>query len=322
MDKVTNIEGVKRLSLKVRNWGRWGPDDELGTVNFVTPDKIVKAAQLVKKGKVFALGIPIDEDGPQRKVLGSKRFNAIHTMFRDGSDTIAGVPMARPPKGWGGCDDMVVLCTHGGTHWDALCHVHFEGRKIWNGYSAELCGSFGALKNGIEKYKNRLVGCGVLLDVARWKKVNWLELGYGITGEDLDKCAAWEKVNIESGDFLLVRTGQMRQVKEQGKWGDYVGGDAPGLTVETAEWLYKKEIAAVASDTWSVEVRPNATHDIYQPWHKIVLPNMGLLIGEILDLEELAEDCDEDKVYEFMFVAHPLLITGGAGSPVNPYAIK
>lgn len=323
MRRITNLEGVKKLSQKLRNWGRWGPSDERGTVNFVTPQKIVRAAQLVKKGKVFALALPFDRSGPQRAIPGVRRFNPIHVMLRSGLD--AQVPLsperARAFPYIRAADDMVILATHGATHWDALSHVFFE-EKMWNGYDCSLVTSLGALKNGIEKYKGRLAGRGILLDIARYKRVKWLEPGYGITPTDLDKCTAWQKIKVESGDFLLVRTGQMAQVKERGNWGDYAGGDAPGLTIETAEWLHKKKVAAVASDTFGVEVRPNATLDCAQPWHLVVLPNMGLLMGEMFDLEELAEDCDQDKVYEFMLVAQIIPFTGAVGSPTNPYAIK
>ncbi len=319
MNTITNLYGVKQLALRLRNWGRWGSDDELGTLNFVTEEKIVSAARLVRKGRVFSLSIPFDNAGPQRPLLGERRFNPIHTMLMTGADVTADAPIPWPF--FRGADDLVILPTQGATHWDALSHVFYEG-KMWNGYDCSLVTSAGARKNGIENYKDKVVGRGVLLDMARCKKVNWLAPGYEITSEDLDECSTWEKVNVERGDFLLIRTGGMKQVKERGGWKDYAGGDAPGLAIETAEWLHRREVAAVATDTWGVEVRPNATKDCMQPWHLVVLPNMGLLMGEIFDLEGLAEDCDEDKVYEFMFIAPVIPFTGAVGSPTNPYAIK
>jgi kynurenine formamidase len=329
MGKITTVDGVRKLAKKVSNWGKWGPDDELGTVNYITPDTIVKAACLVKKGRVFQLGIELNRNGPQRHGhKGSTRFNPIHVMFRSGSDTVAGVPQALSYGAtWGGADDMIALSTHGASHWDALCHVHGEGGKMWNGYEAELCSSWGAEKNGIEKYGNKLVGRGVLLDVARHKGTKILEPGYEISIEDLDACAEWEKVCVEPGDFLLVRTGKMEayqeRVEQGGEWGDYSGGDEAGLAIETAAWLHEKKVAGIVMDNWGCEVRPNATGaSMYQPWHRVVLPYMGLLMGENLCFKALAEDCEGDKVYEFLFVAPPLLITGGAGTPINPYAIK
>jgi kynurenine formamidase len=329
MEKITTRDGVRKLGQKLSNWGKWGSDDERGTINYVTADSIIKAAGLVKKGKVFHLGIELNLNGPQRHgYKGATRFNPIHVMFRSGSDTVAGVAQAyRDGASWGGADDMIVLATQGGSHWDALCHVHGEGGKMWNGYDARLCSSWGAEKNGIEKYSNKLVGRGVLLDIARYKGVKMLEPGYEISCEELDECVRWENVSVESGDFLLVRTGKMEtfieRVENGGDWGDYSRGVEAGLSIETASWLHEKEVAAIVMDNWGCEVRPNATgSELYQPWHRVVLPYMGLLMGENLNFKTLAEDCDEDKVYEFLFIAPPLLITGGAGTPINPYAIK
>jgi kynurenine formamidase len=123
---------------------------------------------------------------------------------------------------------------------------------------------------------------------------------------------------------VLVRTGQLGKCLRSESWGDYAGGDAPGLAFETLNWIHSHEIAAVASDTWGVEVRPNETNEeeAYQPWHWVAIPNMGLSVGEIFYLEELAEACADDSRYEFFFVAPPLPITGASGSAVNPIAIK
>lgn len=321
MAKIKDVDGLRKLAKKLNNWGKWGPNDELGTLNYVTPQAVAKATALVKKGKVFHLGIELNMSGPQRHGV-SRRFNPIHVMFSSGADTIAGTNKT----GWGGADDMIVMATQGGTHWDALCHIHAEGGKMWNGYDARLCYGEGAEKNGIEKYRNKLIGRGVLLDVARYKNKPALEPGYEITSEELDAVAAWAKVKVEPGDFLLLRTGKMETTLERLKqgegWGDFAAGDEAGLGIETAEWLQEKQVAAIAADNWGVEVRPNKTPDMMQPWHRVVLPHMGLLMGENLNLKELSQDCFEDKQYEFLFVAPPLLITGGAGTPINPYAVK
>ena len=107
-----------------------------------------------------------------------------------------------------------------------------------------------------------------------------------------------------------------------GEWGGYAGGDAPGVKFENCYWCQDKQIAAICTDTWGVEVRPNETRDANQPWHWVVIPAMGLCMGEIFYLKDLAADCDEDGVYEFFFCGPPLIITGGTGSPINPQAIK
>lgn len=318
MSADKDFETLKELCERFRNWGRWGPDDQIGTLNYITPEKIVQAARLVRKGKVFSLSIPMDGNGPQTG--GIRRFNPMGFMLRDGRDTVAGSIMGYPP-GYGGADDVVMMPTHGSTHWDALAHSFWDG-KMYNGYDASLVSSLGAEKNGIEVYRDKIVTRGILLDVARLKGVDWLEIGYAITNEDLDAAARMAGLEVTTGDIVLVRTGHIAYCRAMGSWGTYAGGDAPGLSIWTAEWLQKNEVAGIATDTWGCEVRPNELKCINQPWHKVVLPNMGILMGEIFDLDELAADCAEDGVYEFQLVAPVLPLTGCVGSPVNPIAIK
>jgi kynurenine formamidase len=162
----------------------------------------------------------------------------------------------------------------------------------------------------------------VLLDVARHLETEWLEDGFSISAALLDDVAARQGVAVGQGDFLLVRTGQLERCLKEKNWRGYAGGDAPGLAFDTLEWLQDKKVAAVASDTFAVEVRPEATETLRRPWHWVAIPNMGLSVGEIFQLGELAADCALDMVYEFMLVAPPLPITGAVGSPVNPIAIK
>jgi kynurenine formamidase len=149
-----------------------------------------------------------------------------------------------------------------------------------------------------------------------------LDDGYGISNAELDEVAAAQKVEIRKGDFVIIRTGQMERCLSEGKWGGYAGGDAPGVKFENCYWCQEKEIAAICSDTWGVEVRPNETTEANQPWHWVVIPTMGLTMGEIFYVKELAEDCAADGVYEFFFTGPPLVITGGTGSMINPLAIK
>jgi kynurenine formamidase len=309
-------KAIRQAAKRCRNWGRWGRDDEAGTLNYITPEKIVAAARLVQKGRVFSLAIPFDQNGPQTGRGG--RFNPIHTMIGDGSDAVAGNQPFE--HGFGGADDIVTMPLQCATQWDSLAHIFDEGR-MWNGYPAADVSSQGAARNGIEKIAARVVSRGVLLDVAQHKGVACLEPGYAISEEDLEGCARSEGVGVGTGDVVLVRTGQTGHCRENG-WGRYAGGDAPGLSFHTADWLRRTEIAAIVTDTWGVEVRPNEFPDSFQPLHQVMIPNIGLLVGEIFDLEELAEDCAEDGRYEFLFVAPPLPITGAVGSPINPYAIK
>ena len=308
---------IRETGKRCRNWGRWGPDDERGTLNYITPDAIVEAARLVKRGAVFSLAIPFNAKGPQ--INQPRRFNPIHRMMITGPDCTTGaIPF---PGGVGFSDDMVIMPLQCATQWDALSHC-FEDGRMYNGYDANEVSSRGAKRNGIDKIASGVAARGVLLDMPRMKGVKWLEPGYAISADDLDAALAAQRGTVRSGDALLVRTGHITLCKDRGGWGTYAGGDAPGLSFHTADWIHQHHIAAVATDTWGMEARPNEIADSFQPLHQVAIPNMGLTIGEIFFLDDLAEDCARDGVYEFFFVAPPLPITGAVGSPINPLAIK
>ena len=317
MPKHFSMDDVKALADKYKNWGRWGDDDQLGTLNYITPQKIVDASGLVKQGKVLSLAIPFDDNGPQTGSFG--RFNPIHFMLQDGGDVSIGAQDHLPNIQY--TDDAVTMPLQCATQWDALAHILYRG-KMYNGYEAHHINSTGAKKNGMENAKDKVVSRGVLLDIPRYKGKQWLEPGEAVYPEDLDGAAAMGKVSVGTGDIVLVRTGQIGQVRADGSWGEYSGGSAPGLGVDCAQWICEHEVAGYATDTWGTEVIPNETPDIFQPLHMILIVHAGVLVGEIFDLEGLAEDCANDGVYEFLFVAPPLPITGAVGSPINPQAIK
>ena len=317
MPKHFSMDDVKALADKYKNWGRWGDDDQLGTLNYITPQKIVDASGLVKQGKVLSLAIPFDDNGPQTGSFG--RFNPIHFMLQDGGDVSIGAQDHLPNIQY--TDDAVTMPLQCATQWDALAHILYRG-KMYNGYEAHHVNSTGAKKNGMENAKDKIVSRGVLLDIPRYKGKQWLDPGEAVYPEDLDGAAALGKVTVETGDIVLVRTGQIGQVRADGSWGEYSGGSAPGLGVDCAQWICEHEVAGYATDTWGTEVIPNETPDIFQPLHMILIVHAGVLVGEIFDLEGLAEDCASDGVYEFLFVAPPLPITGAVGSPINPQAIK
>jgi len=319
--KLTRAD-LRGAAEKYKNWGKWGPADEIGTLNYTAPEDIVAAARLVKKGKVISLALNFDNNGPQgakSKYPSLGRINPLHTMLRTGTDAYSGV---LDHRGIRAADDMVVMPLQCGTQWDGLGHVFYENH-MWNGYDCREVTSAGAQKCGIEKTKNRMVGRGVFLDVPRALGKEILEDGYAISCADLDRTADAQGVKLKRGDFVVVRTGQMEAKLAAGSWDGYPGGDAPGFAFETLEWIQRTELAALASDTWGCEVRPNESElSINQPWHWITIPIMGMTMGEIFYVKELAEDCAADKVYEFLFVAPAIPITGAVGSPTNPLAIK
>ncbi|KAA0686440.1 cyclase family protein [Neorhizobium sp. P12A] len=313
-----DLTAIQTASRELSNWGRWGEDDQIGTLNNITPANIVDAARLVRKGKVFALGLSLKE--PIQSGLFGGRWNPIHTMLATGSDAVLG-NQDEPAPYLRYADDAINMPCQASTQWDALCHI-FMGDKMYNGFDASLVDVKGAKKNGIEHVRDKMVGRGVLLDVARYKQVDSLDDGYAISRDDLDGCAASQGVEIRKGDFVIVRTGHQERCLAKGDWTGYAGGSAPGFGFETCYWLKEKDVAAICSDTWGCEVRPNETNDANQPWHWVVIPAIGISMGEIFYLKELAQDCAEDKIYEFFFSAPPLHLPGGAGSPINPQAIK
>jgi kynurenine formamidase len=304
---------IASLGERVRNWGRWGANDEIGTLNFITPAKRAAAAQLVRKGLTFSLQIPMNNKGP---MTGAGRVNPVHTMTATGCDHTQLVPMAAGARY---TDDVRFLYLQSGTEWDGLAHVFYDG-LLYNGFDASNVDSNGAHKVGIDKTCSSYVSRGVLLDVARFHGVDCLDATHRIDGDELDEVAAAQDVTIESGDIVLVRTGVLAHYARTGGW-DVYHGSHPGLHYRAATWLHDHEIAAVASDNGAVEGYDKRALPAI-PFHQLALRDMGLPLGETFNLEALAQDCADDGVYECFLVAPALNITGAVGSPVNPLARK
>jgi kynurenine formamidase len=308
---------VDELCLRHRNWGRWGADDQRGTLNFITPDALRHAASMIKSGRVVSCALPFNSEGPQSGGFGG-RTNPVHSMLQDGGDIALGAQDHLAVLRY--TDDAVTMPLQCGTQWDALAHIFYRG-QMYNGHGLEHVTSTGAALNSIDRVADGVVGRGVLLDIPRHRGVAWLEAGDAIDDAELAACAESQNVQIRSGDIVLVRTGQLAEVRARGSWGQYDGGPAPGLSYKSAHWFASNEIAALATDTWGAEVLPNETPGVFQPLHLILLVNAGMTIGEIFDLERLAQACAEEGRHEFFFTAPPLPITGAVGSPVNPLAI-
>ena len=304
-----------------RNWGRWGEDDVLGTLNFIDAAKRVEAAALVQDGAVISLAQAFDTNGPQKG--WRRRTNPVHTMTDTGTDAERGNQGF--PHGIGGADDVIAMPLQCSTQWDGLGHI-FDHGNAWNGRRAgDVVTSDGDLVTGIEHAASVIVSRGVLIDVGRHLAPDTGELadGYAITVADIEATIAAQGASspVGRGDIVLVRTGQYARTRRDG-WGDYAGGPAPGLSLTTAAWLHRTEIAAIATDTWGFEVRPNEFDaPAFQPLHQVVIPNMGLTIGEMWNLDALADACAARGRWDFLLSAAPLPITGAVGSPINPVAI-
>ncbi len=307
---------VRQLGKKLSNWGKWGKDDQKGTLNYVTPQKVAQACGLVKTGKTTRLGLNYDSDGPQ---VGGRRFNTIHMMTVDGGDATMGA--STRVGGFQANDDVVMMPLQCATQWDALAHVGYDN-LLYNGVSMSAVTSAGAAKNSIDRICDGIIARGVLLDVARYKGKQMLEPGYAITVADLEGCCKAEKVTMDSGDVILLRTGAIRKFAIDKDRMGFAAMQQPGLSYKTLEWLHQKQVASVAADNRTVEVTPCETKDAFMPFHMVAIRDMGLLLGELFIFEALAEDCAKDGRYAFLFTGSPLPFTGGVGSPLNPLAVK
>jgi kynurenine formamidase len=258
-----------------------------------------------------------DMDGPQRG--WRRRTNPVHTMLDTGTDAVAGVQGF--PHGLGGADDVIAMPLQCSTQWDGLGHI-FDHGLAWNGRPADqVVTSLGDGVTGIETVADAIAGRGVLLDVGRVIGGGELPDGFAITSDHLEATIAAQGSPVRRGDIVIVRTGRLTRARREG-WGDYAGGDSPGLSFSTADWLHRTEIAAIATDTWGFEVRPNEFDNAFQPLHQVAIPHIGLFLGEMWDPDALAEACAADGVHDFFLTAAPLHITGAVGSPINPIAIR
>jgi kynurenine formamidase len=300
------------LGQQLSNWGRWGEDDEIGTLNFVTPAKRVQAAQLVKTGKNFDLGMPFDKDGPF--LPGGFRINPVHVMTFLPSDT------ASAPDGVMSADDMVIMGLQAATQWDSLAHVGYGGLFYNNVPARAVNNMAGATRNSFAKAVEHLISRGVLLDIARLKGVDRLEDSYEITSADLSAAEERQGVRVESGDIVLVRTGWYQWFLEGDK-AHFMGPEA-GLGLDSCRWLYQREVAALALDNWACEVWPSPIAGSNIPFHQVAIRDMGLTLGEMFNFEGLAADCEQDGVWDCLFCAPGLKVTGSVGSPITPMALK
>jgi kynurenine formamidase len=331
---MASMADFRRVADDVRNWGRWGDDDELGTLNLITADKVAQAAATVRKGKVISLGGDFGSSGPQGAF--GFRQNPVHVMTVDGGDANT---LCQYAPGWlrnsvakelSGFfvdnpfrfnDDMIVMPLQAATQWDALSHVYYED-KLYNGFPADSVTSFGAFHLGIEKVDVKgITSRGVLLDVVAHRGADvFCEPGNPITPAELDDIAKAQGISIQPGDIVVVHTGWWTRFLSTGD-----GAEAgSGLDWTCASWLHDHDVAAVAADNLMVEDPDpaNGVDGTFLPMHMLCLRDMGLMLGEYWDLGGLAADCAADGVYEFQLIAPPLKVVGAVGSPVSPIAIK
>src|SRR4051794_26555216 len=300
-------------------WGKWGEDDEVGALNYLGPEQVLAAVQLVSAGKVFTLQRLIGD--PKGDPVWPGRTPAERTQILDESSW-DGADAPQFPGGLHYADDKIDAFLQGSTQYDALGHVWYDG-KIWNGYDART--TVGGLeKASVEPIAQRgVVGRGILLDMARFRGKDSLDKGETFTHEDLQECARSQGVEIEKHDILIIRTNFLQQFFDQGE-AFYEGFNEPGLTYspELVQWFQDMEIPNLVTDTIANEVTTDPVSGVALPLHCALMRNLGVTLTEIADLEKLAASCAEDRQYTFLYAAAPLKVHEASGSPVNPLAIK
>ncbi len=303
----------KAVGTRLRNWGRWGADDQLGTVNHLTDARRASAARLVRTGEIVELGMPFSSSGPQ--VCGpNQRFNPIHRMIMLPTDR-------ESPSGQVVSDDMIIMPLQAATQWDSLAHVGYDG-YFYNGVPITAVTAIGgATRNSVDHVVGRLVGRGVLLDLPSLKGVDALAPGEEVRAEDLSAAATAQDVRIEPGDIVLIRTGWYRHFLEPRDGLSYLGPRVPGLGLDCCEWLHSHEVAAVAADNPFLEVRPSPLLGSELPVHMVLIRDMGMTLGEMFNLEALAAGCSSAQRWEFLFCGVGLAVTHAVGAPVTPVAV-
>lgn len=292
---------IDRWMTELSNWGRWGKDDQGGTLNLITTERSRKAASLVKDGIAVSLS---------------------HTYIEEKADD-ATLPFGHEVLGVDGpgpfVSDRFTIAYHGyaHSHMDALCHMSHEGR-MYNGFLKSEITTTGCTKLAITNVKQGIVTRGILMDIARLKGVKYLEPGTPIFVSDLE---AWEKqarITVGPGDIVLVRAGRWARRAEIGAWA--TSKQAAGLHATVVPWLKARDVAMIGSD-YTNDVLPSGVDGVAQPVHQLTLIALGMPLFDNLDLEAVAQEAAKRKRWEFLLTVAPLAVEGATGSPLNPLAI-
>ena len=291
---------VVALHTELSNWGRWGPEDQLGALNLITPEVTAAATTTVRSGRTVSCARPLNTlPGPDNPVP------VAHHMI--GTAT----------EGWGA--DYFALAPHGfaTSHIDALCHIFHDG-KLFNGYPTDTVTAHGATRLGIHHLQGGIVTRGVLLDIPAVRGVDALEPGEPIFPEDLEAAEERASLQVRTGDALLVRTGRWAWRDAHGPW-DFAA-HAAGLDASCLAWLRARDVATLGSDGVS-DVLPSRVEGVGMPIHEVAIVALGLHLMDNLELDTLASACADEGRWEFLFVVAPLVLRRGTASPVNPIAV-
>lgn len=309
-NSTISIEEFDKLFETLKNWGRWGEDDDRGTLNYITPEKVKAAAALLKSGRSVSMAIPINKNaGPDNP------NPALHYMVNTHDINIGSGEL-------GLAMDFLGIQFHGDchTHIDALCHVSYKG-LLYNGKPVTSVTVRGAETYDITTYAPGIVGRGVLIDVPRYRGVKWLEPGVSVTREEIEAVEQAEGVQLQEGDIMVFRTGHHCRRLDLGAWDPgYTGQGRAGLDPYSLVLLHERGVSVFLPDG-DGEVVPSNVEGIQYPIHPLQITAMGMVCADSLQLEDLAKACDEEGRFEFMVVLAPSPLPGGTGSLINPIAI-
>jgi len=306
-----NDDGVRAIYRSICNWGRWGPDDQLGTLNYITASNRAAASQLIEEGLTIGLGRDVDTiPSPMNNIP------AQHYMVAAGD--------VAPAKGAGVCYDQIGVFPHGQaqSHLDALCHIS-DNRLMYNEQPAALVTSRGASTLDISAVSDGVVSRGIFLDIAETRGVEFVEPDKPIRPEDLDRALAKAAVEAREGDILIYRTGRHERREAHGPQCERLAdgrGSLPGLYPDCLGWIHEKRFSLIGSDC-AHDVLPSPFDEEFIPIHVGTEVYMGLLLLHNLQLDELRETCNRLGRKEFFLVVAPLRVAGGTASPVNPIAM-
>lgn len=303
--KPTTTEEYQAYRTRLNNWGKWGPEDQFGTLNYIDSNVRQRAAALVREGRTVSCANPL----ATAAVLPDTKRNgrpADHKMTVNPASTV----------------DYVGVSYHGfvNTHIDALCHIFVgPGGPMWNNRPASLVTEAGAGANSIDAWRDGIVTRGILYDIPKMRGHDHVRIGEPVEGWDLEDWAKEQGLTPQLGDAVLVRSGADRFWSANPGFEMAMPLNTPGVAVSVLEFLQDTGAALMGWDLQEASGQEYTGERI--PLHMIAIPHMGLPLLDNANFEALSEVCAETGQYEFMLTIAPLVVMGGTGSPVNPIAM-